>query len=147
ILDAAAPHGGQLVDHQVTVVRQTSETASRNPQPQQRCIDQRSGRWDDSHRLREFEDVILDDDRRTRFGGVDTTRHGPQLTAPHSSSHATETASMKSWSSPWRSSCATRAAWRRASRANCSERTSGTHTCTGRYPRASMRARYFLTLS
>ncbi len=41
-----------------------------------------------------------------------------------------------------RSASASASASRRASATNRSDRTSGTHTCTGRYPRSRMRRRY-----
>lgn len=66
----------------------------------------------------------------------------PEFLASHSSSASPEIASMKSMSSLCRSASASASASRCASAAKAADRTSGSHTSTGRYPRSRIRRRY-----
>src|SRR6516225_6580830 len=137
--------GRDFVDHREAGLGDLRRLVVRHGDPGYRRVSDGRGQRDDDDRICLRKQVVLDDDRRARLGCVDASGDGPQLATVHASSSReprAEIASTNSMSSLCRSASASASASRRASAANAAERTSGTHTWTGRYPRRRIRSRY-----
>src|SRR5262245_6957035 len=92
-------HRSQLVHHQPARSPQPSPRIGWNRQPEYRRRRRIGRQGTHDNRLVRVEPVVLNDDGGTGLASVGgTTSDGPDLTPPHSASHA-EIASTNAWSS------------------------------------------------
>lgn len=141
ITELGSRHGRDLVDHQSGGLTEPVRTIGFDQQPKQWRVGRVGRECANGHRVGSIEAIVLDDDDRSRLADIPAPCGSSPDLASIQASSSKLSASMKAWSSAARSLAATAADWRRASRSNSADRTSGTQICTGRSPWARSRRR------